>query len=80
MRRRYFVIANGMASLHNLIMIIVEIWGDKFDYKGLRLVMIAILDMVCMIMFGQSYYQLYPSSYVPYTFVSFHAHIEFMCI
>ncbi|KAI6698449.1 hypothetical protein NL676_018568 [Syzygium grande] len=42
----YFVIANGMASLHNLIMIIVEIWGDKFDYKGLRLVMIAILDMM----------------------------------
>ncbi|XP_030450042.1 CASP-like protein 1B2 [Syzygium oleosum] len=42
----YFVIVNGMASLHNLIMIIVEIWGDKFDYKGLRLVMIAILDMM----------------------------------
>ncbi|KAI3443117.1 CASP-like protein [Psidium guajava] len=42
----YFVIANGMASLHNLLMIVVEIWGDKFDYKGLRLAMIAILDMM----------------------------------
>ncbi|XP_030537144.1 CASP-like protein 1B2 [Rhodamnia argentea] len=42
----YFVIANGMASLHNLLMIVVEIWGDKFDYKGLRLVIIAILDMM----------------------------------
>ncbi|KAF8042285.1 hypothetical protein BT93_A0800 [Corymbia citriodora subsp. variegata] len=54
----YFVIANGMASLHNLLMIVVEVWGHKFDYKGLRLVMIAVLDMVCVIMFGQSYYQL----------------------
>ncbi|KAF8042283.1 hypothetical protein BT93_A0798 [Corymbia citriodora subsp. variegata] len=42
----YFVIANGMASLHNLLMIVVEIWGHKFDYKGLRLAMIAVLDMM----------------------------------
>ncbi|KAK3445052.1 CASP-like protein 1B2 [Eucalyptus grandis] len=42
----FFVIANGMASLHNLLMVVVEIWGHKFDYKGLRLAMIAVLDMM----------------------------------
>lgn len=40
------MIANGMASIHNLVMIVVEIFGQKFDYKGLRLAIIAILDMV----------------------------------
>ncbi|KAJ6417594.1 hypothetical protein OIU84_003341 [Salix udensis] len=42
----FFVIANGMASFHNLMMIMVELFGQKLDYKGLRLAMIAILDMV----------------------------------
>ncbi|BFG28309.1 hypothetical protein CerSpe_145830 [Prunus speciosa] len=42
----FFVIANGMASLHNLFMIIVHFFGDKFKDKALRLVMVAILDMM----------------------------------
>ncbi|KAG5235844.1 integral membrane family protein [Salix suchowensis] len=41
----FFVIANAMASFHNLMMIMVELFGQKLDYKGLRLAMIAILDM-----------------------------------
>lgn len=43
---RFFVIANGMASVHSLTVIVVEIFGHKIDYKGLRLAIIAILDMV----------------------------------
>ncbi|KAF5729265.1 RecName: Full CASP-like protein 1B2 Short PtCASPL1B2 [Tripterygium wilfordii] len=42
----FFVIANGMASLHSLLMILVEVFGKSFDYKGLKLVMISILDMM----------------------------------
>ncbi|KAF5742406.1 CASP-like protein 1B2 [Tripterygium wilfordii] len=42
----FFVIANGMASLHSLLMILVDLFGKSFDYKGLKLFMIAILDMM----------------------------------
>ncbi|KAL6197058.1 hypothetical protein ACLB2K_032671 [Fragaria x ananassa] len=42
----YFVVANAMASFHNLLMIIVHLCGGKFKDKGLRLVMMAILDMM----------------------------------
>ncbi|KAJ6887302.1 hypothetical protein NC651_027596 [Populus alba x Populus x berolinensis] len=42
----FFVVANGMASFHNLVMIMVELCGQKLDYKGLRLAMVAILDMM----------------------------------
>ncbi|CAL0320197.1 unnamed protein product [Lupinus luteus] len=44
----FFVIANASASLHNLVMIAVETLGPQYDYKGLRLAMIAILDMLVM--------------------------------
>ncbi|XP_022714487.1 CASP-like protein 1B2 [Durio zibethinus] len=42
----FFVIANGVASIHNLVMIMVDLLGSKLDYKDLRFAMIAILDMV----------------------------------
>ncbi|KAF3451192.1 hypothetical protein FNV43_RR07285 [Rhamnella rubrinervis] len=43
----FFVIANGMASLHNLLMIMAEVFRDKmFNNRGVHLVMIAILDMM----------------------------------
>ncbi|XVF26316.1 hypothetical protein REPUB_Repub14bG0005800 [Reevesia pubescens] len=42
----FFVIANGLVSIHNLVMIMVDLLGSKFDYKGLRFAMIAILDML----------------------------------
>uniref|UniRef100_A0A6N2KLY7 CASP-like protein n=1 Tax=Salix viminalis TaxID=40686 RepID=A0A6N2KLY7_SALVM len=42
----FFVIANGLASMHNLVMIMGDLFGQKLDYKGLRLAMIAILDMM----------------------------------
>ncbi|GAV84163.1 DUF588 domain-containing protein [Cephalotus follicularis] len=42
----FFVIANGMASLHNLLMIAINIFGSKTDYKGLKLAVVAILDML----------------------------------
>lgn len=44
----FFVIANGNASLHNLVMIALDILGPQYDYKGLRLALIAILDMLTM--------------------------------
>ncbi|KAG4946803.1 hypothetical protein AAZX31_15G182300 [Glycine max] len=44
----FFVIANGNASLHNLVMIVMEVLGPRYDYKGLRLALIAILDMMTM--------------------------------
>ncbi|XP_027085799.1 CASP-like protein 1B2 [Coffea arabica] len=42
----FFVIANGLASIHNLLMLIVELIGHKFDFKGLRYLLIPILDML----------------------------------
>ncbi|GMN58810.1 hypothetical protein TIFTF001_027903 [Ficus carica] len=42
----FFVIANGMASLHNLLMIALDFFRHKFNDKGLFLVMIPILDML----------------------------------
>ncbi|KAJ8758771.1 hypothetical protein K2173_000492 [Erythroxylum novogranatense] len=42
----FFVIANGMATLHSLMMIIVEICGQKFHFNGFRLAIIAVLDMM----------------------------------
>ncbi|RDX88643.1 hypothetical protein CR513_29735, partial [Mucuna pruriens] len=44
----FFVIANGNASLHNLVMIAMDVLGPQYDYKGLRLALIAILDMMTM--------------------------------
>lgn len=40
------MIANGLVSFHNLVMISVNLFGKKLDYKGLRLAMIAIFDLV----------------------------------
>ncbi|XP_050221303.1 CASP-like protein 1B1 [Mercurialis annua] len=42
----FFVIANGMASVHNLVMMALQIFAHKFDYKRLHHVTIAILDML----------------------------------
>ncbi|KDP34883.1 hypothetical protein JCGZ_09171 [Jatropha curcas] len=42
----FFVIANGIATIHNLVMIAADICGKRLDYKGLRLAIIAILDMM----------------------------------
>ncbi|KAA8544810.1 hypothetical protein F0562_019599 [Nyssa sinensis] len=42
----FFVVANGMASLHNLLMLMLEFTGHKFDFKGVRFLMMAILDMM----------------------------------
>lgn len=40
------MIANANASFHNLVMIALDVLGPQYDYKGLRLALIAILDMV----------------------------------
>ncbi|WCJ24424.1 CASP-like protein 1B2 [Euphorbia peplus] len=42
----FFVIANAMASFHNLVTIALQIFASKIDYKGLRTVTTAILDMM----------------------------------
>ncbi|KAL2524385.1 CASP-like protein 1B1 [Abeliophyllum distichum] len=42
----FFVIVNAGGSLHNLLMLIVNFMGHKFDYKGLRPLAIAVLDMM----------------------------------
>ncbi|KAL1326233.1 CASP-like protein 1B1 [Arachis ipaensis] len=42
----FFIIANGNACLHNLVMIAVDLLGPRYDYKALRLALIAILDMM----------------------------------
>ncbi|XP_022142567.1 CASP-like protein 1B2 [Momordica charantia] len=41
----FFVIANGMATLHNWIMIALDIFGPNLHFHGFRLPIIAILDM-----------------------------------
>ncbi|XVE89401.1 hypothetical protein DITRI_Ditri19aG0198600 [Diplodiscus trichospermus] len=45
----FFVIANGVASFHNFVMIMVEL-GSRFDYKGLRFAVMAILDMLNVVL------------------------------
>ncbi|CAK9167432.1 unnamed protein product [Ilex paraguariensis] len=42
----FFVIVNGMASLHSLLMLAVDFIGPKYDIIGLRFLVIAILDML----------------------------------
>ncbi|XP_015065345.1 CASP-like protein 1B2 [Solanum pennellii] len=42
----FFVIANGLGSLHNLLMLAFCFIGNKYDYKGLRFYVIGILDMI----------------------------------
>ncbi|GMI73177.1 CASP-like protein 1B1 [Hibiscus trionum] len=42
----FFVIANGLVSIHNLVMIMLDLLGGNFDYKGFRFPMVAILDML----------------------------------
>ncbi|KAI4372097.1 hypothetical protein MLD38_010377 [Melastoma candidum] len=46
----FFVVANAMASLHNLLMMALETFGDSFDCKGMRLIVIAILDMMTVVL------------------------------
>ncbi|KAK4768308.1 hypothetical protein SAY87_003449 [Trapa incisa] len=46
----FFVIANANASFHNLLMIGVELGGRKFDHKGLRLLFVAVLDMLTVVL------------------------------
>ncbi|XP_030480802.1 CASP-like protein 1B2 [Cannabis sativa] len=42
----FFVVANGLASLHNLLMIALDIFKHKLSDKGLCLVIIPIFDML----------------------------------
>ncbi|CAF2236445.1 hypothetical protein HID58_029561 [Brassica napus] len=42
----FFVIANAMVSFHNLLMIALQIFSRKLEYKGFRLLSVAILDML----------------------------------
>ncbi|KAL0011913.1 hypothetical protein SO802_007021 [Lithocarpus litseifolius] len=46
----FFVVANGMASFHNCFILVLEIVGHRIDYKGLRLAIIAILDMLIVVL------------------------------
>ncbi|KAF3964084.1 hypothetical protein CMV_011588 [Castanea mollissima] len=46
----FFVVANGMASFHNWLILVLEIVGHKIDYKGLRLAIIAIFDMLIVVL------------------------------
>ncbi|KAL0442378.1 UNVERIFIED_CONTAM: CASP-like protein 1B2 [Sesamum latifolium] len=42
----YFVIANGNASLHNLLMLVVGFLGPKWNFKGLAHLAIPVLDLM----------------------------------
>ncbi|KAL5053578.1 hypothetical protein RYX36_034260 [Vicia faba] len=44
----FFVVANGIVSVHNLVMIAMDILGPKFDNKGLQLALIAVLDTMAL--------------------------------
>ncbi|KAF9620392.1 hypothetical protein IFM89_011765 [Coptis chinensis] len=41
----FFVIANSVGSLHNLLMLAVDLFGYKYDFKGFRLLTTTLLDM-----------------------------------
>ncbi|MCD7465182.1 hypothetical protein HAX54_000747 [Datura stramonium] len=42
----FFVVANGLCSLYNLLMLASCFIGSKYDYKGLRFYVIGTLDMI----------------------------------
>ncbi|XP_062094527.1 CASP-like protein 1B2 [Humulus lupulus] len=42
----FFIVANGLASLHNLLVIALDLFKHKFNDKGLCLVIIPIFDML----------------------------------
>ncbi|ESQ55323.1 hypothetical protein EUTSA_v10026298mg [Eutrema salsugineum] len=42
----FFVIANVMVSFHNLLMIALQIFSRKLEYKGFHILSVAILDML----------------------------------
>ncbi|CAJ2677183.1 unnamed protein product [Trifolium pratense] len=44
----YFVVANGIVSVHNLVMIAMDILGHKFHNRGLQLALIAVLDTMAL--------------------------------
>ncbi|XP_047158636.1 CASP-like protein 1B1 [Vigna umbellata] len=44
----FFVMVNGIVSLYNLVVIAVDILGPQYDYKGLRLGLTAILDVMAV--------------------------------
>ncbi|KAL8249623.1 hypothetical protein R6Q59_006491 [Mikania micrantha] len=41
-----FVIANGVVTLHSLLMLSLALVSHKYDFKGLRFLIVAALDMV----------------------------------
>ncbi|KAG6583816.1 CASP-like protein 1B2, partial [Cucurbita argyrosperma subsp. sororia] len=41
----FFVVANGVATLHNWLMIALDIFGPDYRFHGFRLPIVAILDM-----------------------------------
>nr|DAD43573.1 TPA_asm: hypothetical protein HUJ06_001803 [Nelumbo nucifera] len=42
----FFVIAYGIGSIHNLLVLVATLFPHKFDFKGLRLLLITITDML----------------------------------
>ncbi|XP_057418767.1 CASP-like protein 1B1 [Lotus japonicus] len=44
----FFVIANGIASVHNMVVIALDVLGPRSDNQGLYLTLIAIFDMMIM--------------------------------
>ncbi|OVA11572.1 Uncharacterized protein family UPF0497 [Macleaya cordata] len=41
----FFVIVNSIASLYNLVMLLVDLFGYKFGFKGIKLLIMTVLDM-----------------------------------
>ncbi|KAG8385164.1 hypothetical protein BUALT_Bualt03G0013300 [Buddleja alternifolia] len=46
----FFVIANGNASFHNLLMLVVGFMGPKCDFKGLAPLAIVLLDLMNVVL------------------------------
>ena len=59
------MIANALASVHNLVMLALEIFGGKLDCKGFRLVIITILDMVCNQNLSIYFFSCFSSIFIP---------------
>ncbi|KAL5716320.1 hypothetical protein ACHQM5_018033 [Ranunculus cassubicifolius] len=41
----FFVVVNSIGSLHNLLMLVGDLLVYKFDFRGLRLLTVTVLDM-----------------------------------
>ncbi|CAO2823375.1 unnamed protein product [Amaranthus hypochondriacus] len=50
----FFVVGNGLAALHSLLALLAQFFGKKLDPKGVRFMIISILDIIILAILAAS--------------------------